>query len=210
MQYTTRDWRNRNRIKTPAGVKWLSIPVGADRNRLIYEVKLNDPKWQKKHFDTLKFAYGQAPYFHMYKDFLEYVYLDRTWEYLYELDQYITVFIAKEILGCHTQFADSRDFNKHGVKHERLLSLLENFGSNIIYESGPAAKDYIVPEDYQSAGIQLVWKNYEGYPEYRQLYGEFVHAVSILDLLFHVGSDAPEYIWGWRKKTGAKPWIPDE
>ena len=27
MQYTKRDWRNRNKIKTPQGLQWLTIPV---------------------------------------------------------------------------------------------------------------------------------------------------------------------------------------
>ena len=27
MQFTKRDWRNRNKIKTPSGLQWLTIPV---------------------------------------------------------------------------------------------------------------------------------------------------------------------------------------
>ena len=72
--------------------------------------------------------------------------------------------------------------------------------------SGPAAKDYIIPEMYSAQNIKVVWKNYNGYPEYPQLHGEFNHYVSILDLLFHTGNDAPYYIWGWREESGAASW----
>jgi len=59
---------------------------------------------------------------------------------------------------------------------------------------------------YSSQNIKVVWKNYDGYPKYPQLHGEFAHNVSILDLLFNVGSDAPYYIWGWREETGIPSW----
>ena len=67
------------------------------------------------------------------------------------------------------------------------------------YVSGPAAKDYIQAADYERAGIELIWKDYSGYPEYPQQYGTFEHGVSILDLLCNTGEEAPYYIWGWRK-----------
>lgn len=82
-------------------------------------------------------------------------YLGRKWEYLYELDQYLTVEISRNFLGIKTEFADSRNFETNGVKHERLLSLVENVGGVSVYESGPAAKDYIIPEDYEARGIGL-------------------------------------------------------
>jgi hypothetical protein len=40
--------------------------------------------------------------------------------------------------------------------------------------------------------------DYSGYPEYKQLFGEFEHTVSILDLIFNVGNDSSFYVCGWR------------
>ena len=105
--------------------------------------------------------------------------------------------IAQDFLGVKTKFSDSRDYPTHGAKHEKLLSLVQAAQANV-YISGPAAKDYIIAEDYQRANIQLVWKDYAGYPEYPQRGENFNHYVSILDLLFNVGEDAPYYIFGWR------------
>lgn len=210
VQYTSRDWRNRNKIITSDGLKWLSVPVGQSTHRLIYEVQISDADWQKKHYDTIRHAYGKAPYFNKYKDFLEDVYLGHNWIYLHELNRYMTEHIARDFLGIKTKFADSRDYKTYGAKHERLLNLvLDISGGGGTYESGPAAKEYIVRQDYVRHGIKLTWKSYDNYPEYRQFSEEFLHQVSILDLLFQVGDDAPYYIWGWRKETGEKSWIED-
>ena len=64
--------------------------------------------------------------------------------------------------------------------------------------SGPAARAYISDERFRDAGIEVIWKDYSGYPEYQQLHGSFSHGVSILDLLFHTGPQAAWHIWGWR------------
>lgn len=197
LQYTKNDWRNRNKILTNQGEFWLTIPVGTNEHRLILEVQMKDSSWQKKHFETLKMAYHKTPHFHKYEEFFQYVYLEKQWEYLYELNRFLIEHIAQDFLGITTKFSDSRDYPTHGAKHEKLLSLVKAAQADV-YISGPAAKDYIIAEDYSNAGIQLVWKDYAGYPEYPQRSEKFNHFVSILDLLFNVGEDAPYYIYKWR------------
>ena len=208
VQYTVRDWRNRNKIITPNGEMWLSVPCGKDTRRLICEARMTDEEWQRKHYETLKFAYGRKPYFGWVKPLLDEVYLERRWEYLCDLDIFLTKRIARDYLNIKTEFADSRDYETRGVKHERMLSLLEEVGADI-YESGPAAKAYIIPEDYTMRGIELRWKLYDGYPEYPQGDNGFNHNVSILDLLCNVGEEAPYYIWGWREGRDAGSWVKD-
>lgn len=207
VQYTARDWRNRNRIITPNGEKWLTVPVGRHTHRLICEVKMQDHSWQKKHFETICFAYRKAPFYKKYIGFFEEVYMKRSWEYLYELDQYMTTYISREFLGITTKFTDSREYPKSGAKHAKLLSLIESMGNVDVYLSGPAAKNYIIDSDYEEKGIKLAWKNYAGYPEYPQLSENFTHQVSIIDLLFNVGDDAPWYIWGWRENSDIPSFI---
>ncbi len=200
LQYTKNDWRNRNKIKTPDGTLWLTLPVGTDQHRLIEEVRLPENKAIfRKHIASIRANYVHAPYFKMVMPFFEDAFLDREWEYLSKLNQYLIKQISREFLGIETEFRDSHEFEKTGVKHERLLTMLLSAGATT-YVSGPAAKDYIVAEDYEKAGIELVWKDYSGYPEYKQLYPPFDHAVSIIDLLMNTGTDAPWYIWGWREE----------
>ena len=108
--------------------------------------------------------------------------------------------ISNEILGTNTEFQDSSNDQARGIKTDRLLDILQKAGASI-YISGPAARSYIEEEKFQTAGIKLIYKDYSGYPEYPQMHGEFNHFVTVLDLIFNVGSDAPYYIWGWRESN---------
>lgn len=197
LQYTKNDWRNRNKIKTAQGPAWLTIPVGVDRHRLICDVEIPDHAWQTKHWRSIEQAYGKCAHFSRYRSFFEDIYLGRRWLNLSEFNRYLIRHIATEFLGMRTQFADSRAFPLHGQKLERLFDLVTQARATT-YVSGPAAKDYIEPGLFADAGIELVWKDYSGYPEYPQRFPPFEHGVSILDALFNVGPDAPWYLWGWR------------
>lgn len=203
LQYTKNDWRNRNQILTAQGIKWLTIPVGTNEKRLIIDVLMPNTHWQKKHYNMIEMSYHRAPFWNRYKKFLQHVYLECNWEYLYELNRYLIEHISHDYLHINTKFSDSRDYKTHGVKHEKLLSLLQSANADI-YVSGPAARSYILEDDYTRAGIQLIWKNYSGYPEYPQNSMAFTHHVSILDLLFQAGDNAPYYIWGWRADKGGQ------
>jgi hypothetical protein len=197
-QYTSRDWRNRNRIKTAGGPLWLSVPVGSDRNRLIHEVEIPDPSWQEKHYQSLRQNYAKSPHFERYRAWLEHIYLEQRWAMLWELNHATVKHVAGELLGIRTRFADSRSYAAQGKKLDKMVDLVVKAGATT-YLSGPAAKDYIVPERFAEAGIALEWKDYSGYPEYPQRFPPFEHGITVLDLLFNTGPDAPWYIWGWRQ-----------
>jgi len=203
VQYTSFDWRNRNIIKTPGGPLWLTIPVGTSRHRRICDVEIPATGWAARHIRSLRHHYGRAPHFRRYEAFLEDVYLGRTWHSLSDLNQHIIKTVASEFLGIRTEFHDSREFEATAKKADRLLEVLDRLGAGV-YVSGPAAKDYISEQQFEDAGIELVWKDYEGYPEYPQLHPPFSHKVTILDLLFHVGPEAPSFIWGWRDQASQR------
>ncbi|GAB3368942.1 WbqC family protein [Massilia agri] len=200
VQYTNRDWRNRNKIMTPGGPRWLSIPCGADTKRLICEVALDDHAWQAIHWDTIRQNYRRAPHFERYRAFFEDIYLGRQWTNLSELNQHMIRLISTELLGIRTVFEDSRAYQLSGKRLERILDLVAQSGATH-YISGPAAKSYINEADCAALGVELVWKDYSGYPEYPQGPLPFEHGVSVLDLLFHTGPAASDYIWGQRQAS---------
>lgn len=201
LQYTRADWRNRNRVKTANGVQWLTIPVGADLRRLIFEVEINDHSWQEKHWETLRHAYGKCAHFARYRPFFEDIYRGRTWRALSELNQHLITSISRDLLAIGAEFQDSRAYQGTGQKLDRLMDIVAKTGATR-YVSGPSAQSYIDPARFATAGIELAWKDYAGYPEYPQRFPPFDHQVTILDLLFNVGPDAPWYIWGWRDDQG--------
>lgn len=199
LQFTTRDWRNRNKIKTPHGEFWLTIPVGQQTDRLVCEVQIRESSWQKRHWKTIETFYGKALHFKRYRDFFRHVYLGIKWHNLSELNQFIIRSISADFLGIETEFRDSREFCPEGVRLNRLIDLVRKTGAGV-YISGPKGRNYIDEKKIEAAAIRIAYKDYSGYPEYRQFYPPFIHEVSILDLLFHVGPDAPYYIWGWRDR----------
>lgn len=197
VQFTTRDWRTRNRIKTPHGPQWLSIPVGNRRDRLICDVALEDSQWQRQHWMGIYHNYCKAPYFKVYEELFKDIYLSSRWRSLSEFNQHMAKVIATDILGVRTEFRDSREFRAEGKRQDRIISLLCQMGATH-YVSGPSARSYLDAAAFSEAGIALSYHDYSGYPAYPQLHPPFEHAVSVLDLLFHVGPEACHHIWGWR------------
>lgn len=202
VQFTKNDWRNRNRVKTASGAQWLTVPAGSDIGRRICDVKLPDAAWQTKHHRTLTQLYAKTPHFRRYSDFLDELYLNTEWQTLSELNQHAIRTIARDFLGIPAAFASSADFETQGGGSARVLDLCKAAGATR-YVSGPAARAYLDVEAFGGAGIEVEWKDYGGYPEYDQRHPPFEHAVTILDLLFHTGPDAPYYIWGWRQARAA-------
>jgi hypothetical protein len=197
LQYTKGDWRNRNVLKTPEGERWLTIPVGTSEHRRICDVPLPASDWAREHWRRIESAYREAPYFALYRDYFARFYLESSWRSLSEINQALIVGISHDLLGITTEFADSRTFHPTRCKGERVLEILESTRA-AVYVSGPSARNYITDEQLARAGVEVVWKDYSGYPVYEQLHPPFSHRVTILDLLFHTGPQAAWHIWGWR------------
>lgn len=196
VQYDKRGWRNRNRIKTPAGPTWLTIPVlakGAQTGHLpINTIRVCwDEPWNRSHWKAIQLAYGRAQHFKDYAPLLEEHYAARP-EYLADFTIGLTVALARALGIAQTRFLRSSQIEGvEGAKTDRLVSILQKVGATH-YISGPSAQDYIEPEKFAAAGITLEYMQYN-YPEYPQLYPPYDPQVSILDLMFMVGGEALKY-----------------
>lgn len=192
MQFTKNDWRNRNQIKTPTGNQWLTIPVGQSINRRIRDVEIIGNSWQKKHWRSLQSNYSRSKYFDEISNWLEPLYLEKSYTNLSEVNRLFIESIS-HYLGIFTKISSSSDYRIIEGKTERLIDIcLQSGGSE--YISGLAAKNYLDEKMFFRAGIKVSWFNYDNYPVYRQLWGNFTHSVSILDLLFNCGKEAPQYM----------------
>lgn len=193
-QYTRRDWRNRNRIKTPQGSAWLTIPVEVKGKYLqrICEVRVSDPDWRLRHWKTLVYNYSGAACFADYRDLIEDLYLGSQ-ERMLSLVNRRFIEALCDVLRIEARLTWSTDYEAEGEKTERLVSLCRQAGASE-YLSGPRAKEYLDERQFSEAGITLTYTDYSGYPEYPQPHPPFEHAVSILDLLFSTGVDARSYM----------------
>lgn len=193
MQYTRRDWRNRNLIKTPRGLEWLSVPVKVKGkySQKIRETEIDGSAWAAAHWKALGLNYRRARHFQCVARWLEPLYKGK-YRGISDLNRTLIEAVC-QFLAIRTKISNSWDYELAEGKTERLASLCVQAGGSV-YISGPSARSYIDPSAFDAAGIQLRWFDYTGYPEYPQLWGMFEHGVSIVDLLFNCGRDAPQYM----------------
>ena len=194
MQYTRRDWRNRNQIKTPQGVQWLTVPVQVKGKyyQKIMDTEIDGTEWAAAHWRSLSQNYRRAAHFQEIALWLEPLYASEPETHLSKLNRRFINAICN-YLHIETVISNSWDYTLCDGKTERLVDLCAQAGGTE-YISGPAAKDYIDASIFASADIKLAWFDYAGYPAYPQLWGEFTHGVTILDLLFNCGQDACRYM----------------
>lgn len=193
MQYTKNDWRNRNKIKSPNGLHWLTIPVKQfSLHQKINETEVADSKWAYKHFQTIKQFYGKAACFPEYKNYLEELYATCDFTLLSEINFHFINSLCK-VLNIKTKLSWSTDYGLIEGKTERLVDLVMKAGGTE-YVSGPAAKDYLEENLFRQAEIKLSWMDYSKYPEYSQLHSPFEHGVSVIDLLLNQGSESEKFL----------------
>jgi hypothetical protein len=197
VQYDKHGWRNRNRVKGPQGTQWLTIPAQTRgvviQNTPICAVPTVGRDWAQKHLATLTHFYAAAPHFDEHRSWLQSLYADPP-ELLADFTIRTSMAIAERLGITHTRFLRSSTLGVEGRKSERLLAVLAKVGATH-YLSGPSAKSYLDEAQFEAAGIAVEWMDYAGYPEYPQLHGPFDPQVSVLDLMFMTGADAPRYIW---------------
>lgn len=192
VQFTKNDWRNRNRIKTPQGPFWLTVPVGSDIRRRICDVLIPSQTWRSTHWKTLVQNYRKASFFNAIAAWLEPLYL-RTAHTLLSATNRSFIEAICAYLGVTTKLSWSWDYTTVQGRTERLVDLCMQAGATE-YVTGPAARAYLDVDLFTARGITLDWFDYAGYPQYPQLWGPFEHEVSILDLLFNCGPSAAQYM----------------
>lgn len=195
VQYTRRDWRNRNRLKTSDGLVWISVPVlhgtrgteAIDETRIDYSGKAD---WRQRHLGLLRRHYAGAPHLAAAAQLLDaaFAFQDRG---ISELNIRLARSIC-EYLGIRTELLSSRALRPEGSRTGRLLDILRKTGATR-YLSGPSADAYLDKQAFADAGIGLEYKSYD-YPAYPQPWGEFEGAVSILDLIANCGPEGSRFL----------------
>ena len=195
VQFNKHGWRNRNRIKTPAGPLWLTVPVlhHGQGQPLILETLIDTrANWQRKHIASLKQYYAKAPYAARYLPELEEM-LSRPWTHLGELDMAVAGMMAGW-LQIPAPSIRTSTLGTEGTPSQRLINICHHFGATS-YLSGAAASDYLDVELFANQGVEVVWQNYQ-HPVYPQRHGEFVPFLSAIDLILNCGDQSAEILKG--------------
>lgn len=193
MQYTRRDWRNRNLIKTSNGLQWLTIPVEVSGKyyQKIKDTRVADVNWNRKHWEMIKNTYKSADNYKTIKSWLEELFANCTYNYLSEINLYF-IRAINSFLGIKTEILSSSDFYLAEDRNQRLIDICNALKATDYY-SGPSAKNYLNELMIKNAGINVHYIDYSKYKEYHQLYPPFEHGVSILDMLLNLGEESKQH-----------------
>ena len=195
-QYTKRDWRNRNRIKTSTGTEWLTVPVKSKGRKFqkINEAEVLHHSWVDKHLRSLENNYRKSEYFFQVMEWLYPLYCQfKEHKHLSVINKLFIKKVCGE-LSIEAEIIDSEDFCITGKKSDALLSILQQIDEVSYYLSGPSAMAYLDERLLERHGIRVEWMDYRDYPEYHQLYPPFVHEVTVLDLLFNEGPNSRNFL----------------
>lgn len=195
VQYTKQDWRNRNRIKTPDGPVWLTVPVRkAPTGTPINEILIDHRQgWVDKHLRLLHHAYAKSTYFEFVMQDLRES-LTRGHDRLQDLCIEVTALMCRMMnIETPTQLASTLRISEDD-KTRRLVAICQAVGADSLYD-GKAAADFIEHFRFDEAGVELEFQDYR-HPVYPQLWGEFLPYMSAIDVLFNCGPHARDVMCG--------------
>lgn len=189
VQFDKHGWRNRNRIKSPDGPHWLTVPVRhAGKNTPTnHTIEIDrTQRWARKHIGSIRQFYARSPHLDRYLPELEEL-LHRDWRLLVDLDLAVTALLCRW-LGLERSVVRSSALGIGGGQSERLLNHCRHFGARR-YLSGAAARDYLDTGLFAEQGVEVVWQDYR-HPVYPQPHGPFVSHLSTLDLILNCGDQS--------------------
>lgn len=197
VQYTRRDWRNRNRIKAADGLVWLTIPVRSKGRylALIKDMEISEPSWRRRHWKSIDHHYRRAPFFGEYGPKVRELFEGATSHRLSEINHHLLAGLGG-LLGIDTPLTWSMGYSlPSGIEDrtERLVQLCRRAGATH-YLSGPTAKAYLDEKVFERERIALEFMDYSGYPPYSQLFPPFAHEVSVVDLILNEGPGATRFL----------------
>jgi hypothetical protein len=186
VQYEKNEWQNRNRIKTPQGWCWLTVPVHYRFPQRLGEVTVAQDGWQRTHWRTMTQSYRKAPFFDRYAPLLEPLYTT-TWQGLVDLNLASMTRLAEGLgLGWAPRLASEMTLTDE--PNGRLIDICRQVGADV-YLAGSGSRHYLDQARFAAAGIAVEFQQFE-HPVYPQLYGPFEPALSTVDLLFNCGPDS--------------------
>lgn len=192
-QYQTKDYNNRNRIKTHGGPIWLSVPVESKNHfeKRVGEIRIVQSGWQRKHLKSIQIAYQKAQYFSRYMGELESLLMEHSSGTLGELNLEMLRFFLR-CLDIRTPIVKASDYQFKGAKSDLVLDMCVTLGADQ-YIFGAQGENYADIAKFRSRGIEP-WFQHYNHPSYRQLYGEFLPYMSVIDLMFNEGPASREII----------------
>ena len=157
------------------------------------QIKYKDTNWKEEHLRLIEQFYKKTTYFCIYFDDFKEILLKDYNSISHLSSELIIWFLSK--LNINTEIIYSSELVDEDITGaDRILAILKELkATKYITGSGPGSMRYINEKDFKEAGIELEWQSYS-HPRYRQINGEFIPYMNILDLLFNEGPNGIDRI----------------
>ena len=181
---TRADFTNRNKIRTPQGWMWLTIPLVSKNMVKINEIEINNFEvWRSKHWKSIESSYGKAKFWEKYSPIFSDIY-DSDWDRLLDFDSALFEAVCG-IFNINIPIIALSRLNVEGIATERIINICKAVGADT-YLSGSGGRDYLDENRFNEENIKLVYQEFE-HPKYKQQFKGFVKGLSIIDWIFNRG-----------------------
>lgn len=200
VQFSKESWQCRNRIKTPNGVKWVSVSVdrAASSTTPIKDIRVkHEVGWVERNLNQIMESYQKAHYFQPLFNDLRGV-LERNDKHLATISIALIKFLAGE-LGINTSCMLASDLGIQARGYERKVEVCKAVGATECLD-GASGRELYDTDFFLQHGIRLSFHEYE-HPVYSQLHGKFVSHLSVVDLLFNEGPNALDILRSGRRRS---------
>jgi hypothetical protein len=211
VQFEKQSWQQRNRIKTPAGLQWLTVPVmfRGRLGQLIKDVEIRDTEFWRTHLRAIELNYRRSRFFDQYFEEFRSRLICTPGTLLVDLNRRLLEWFMS-VLGIHTRLVSSTQLQQSGKRTELLANICTSLGANR-YVSPLGSAAYLLEEAnlMNEKGIEVVFQHYE-HPQYGQLFPPFQPYASVLDLIFNERERSLEIIRSGRRTSFSERQINDQ
>ncbi len=189
VQFEKQSWQQRNRIKTPTGLQWLTVPV-VFRGRLcqqIREVEIRDVNFAHMHLRAIELNYGRARFFPTFFPALSGILQEiEVRAQLVDLNLRLLKWLMG-ILGIRTRLVLASALGEEGKRTQLLANICRRLGATE-YVSPIGSAEYLLSEMsiLEEANVKTVFHNFI-HPQYEQRFPPFLAFASVIDLIFNEG-----------------------
>src|SRR5262249_31748253 len=160
--FEKRSWQQRNRIKLPDGLSFLTVPVAVKSHfdPTIFEAKIADPHFWKTHLRSIEVNYRLNPFFDLYYCDLSGVLRDVQTS-LADLNIHLVKWFCRQ-LGVETKLLRSSAMSVIGKRSALLVNICQSLNANY-YLSPLGSSVYLCDglDLFTNAGIEVGFQHYE-------------------------------------------------
>lgn len=196
VQFEKNGWQNRNKIRTPDGWQWLTVPVlKKEKGQRICDTQIDKTQvsWKRKHLRSIEQNYSKAKYFEEFWPELKKLYLETDTDGLSMFNMCIVEWFgfifASEWRGEFMMASDYAGISDEPT--ERLVDLCQKFDCDT-YFAGIGGQTYMNMNMFFDAGITVTWQRFKE-REYKQCYTPFLPGMGCLDYLLNCGKQTPYF-----------------